>query len=216
MNLRTAIKAIYNDKPMTADEANAAMREPYAITGVAGLIELVRGAWWILEGLLLAVLSAFGMLLQGLAWVWDTASSRPDPKRFAPKSVPNWMNGNARPVEVPDDSEFFQQKSGGFPNVFDAMGLRFDGMGIETVAEQRGAAQLKQHGITPAEHGEMLAHTPKLTNVALAGMVKRHLKDGKSLKETAILCGISEQYVKFFSACFTKANKKPNAYEVDF
>jgi hypothetical protein len=207
-------KDVYDGKPMTAEEAREAMREPYALPFMAGLVELVRGGAWIARGLFMASLSLFGVVLQVAAWAASTRT--PDPKRFAPKYVPTWYDGKAAPVNVPDDSEFFQTKSGGFPNVFDEKGLRFDGFGIETPAEQAGAAALKDNGITPEEYGEMLAHRPKLTNVVLAGMIKRHLKDGKTLKEIAVLCNVGEQYVRFFSACFTRANKKPKAYEVNF
>lgn len=129
-----------------------------------------------------------------------------DPKRFA-KEPPRWWHKGVDAVPLPDESDEPKGKEGGF-----AVG--YDGQIIyskdETPAEQKGWSKM-DGGITEQDYGAMLAHIPKLTNVTLAGRIKPLWRQGKKYKEIALLVGTSEQYVKYFAACFAKAQKASNA-----
>jgi len=128
-----------------------------------------------------------------------------DPKRFA-KEPPGWWHEAVEAVPLPDEKEEIVSKEGGF-----AVG--YDGQIIyskpETPAEQRGWSKMDS-GITEEDYGAMLSHIPKLTNVTLAGRIKPLWRQGKKYKEIALLVGTSEQYVKYFAACFSKAQKASN------
>jgi hypothetical protein len=143
---------------------------------------------------------AFIDIWQALVYVWNGAKK--DPKRFA-ETPPEWWHSRAEKVPEQED---ITVRGGGFAVGFDGSLIYSVG---ETKAEAKGwkEAGNAESGITENDYGEMLAHVPKLTNVALAKQIKPLWKQGKKYKEIAALVGCSEQYVKFYASAFSRAQK---------
>jgi len=66
----------------------------------------------------------------------------------------------------------------------------------------------EMHGITEREYGEMKAYNPPLSNLELAGAIKR-MKPTKTLKEIAQILNETEQMVRHYSSALGKANPSP-------
>lgn len=136
---------------------------------------------------------------------------KPDPARFA-VDPPVWFNDEeVPPVDVPE-TDFFEVRDGGFPNVFDGKGLRYvPPASGTTIAQQRAyKAAEKQEIITPDEYGYMVkyrvsAKQTGLHNVTFAAQVKTYLKAGYGDKEIAIFTGKSESLVRQYRNCLEAA-----------
>lgn len=135
----------------------------------------------------------------------------PDPKRFAVEP-PEWYHEeDVPPVEVPE-TDFFEVKDGGFANVYDGGGLRYEppASGV-TIAQQRAFKVAEnQEVITPQEYGYMVKYKVSskqtgLHNVTFAAQVKTYLKAGYSDKEIAVFTGKAESTVRQYRNCLEAA-----------
>lgn len=155
------------------------------------------------EGCITVAADIFG----AIKYVWNGREL--DPKRFAENPPLNWNDSPANPAQVPKDGEHIEAKEGGFAVGFDGSLIYSTG---QTAAEIAGWKDVGEGGeVTANDYGEMLAYTPKLTNVALARQIKPLWKQGKKYRDIAVLVGKSEQSVKFYCACFEKAKRTSNA-----
>lgn len=128
-------------------------------------------------------------------------------ERHAEPAPDYWHGKVVKAVEVPETFDRIETKTGGFAVGWNGSMIYSD---TQTVAELTGWKEVQSGGeITENDYGAMLAHTPKLTNVALAKAVKPLWIQGKTSHEISLLVGCSESYVKHYLACFRLANHYP-------
>lgn len=146
--------------------------------------------------------------------VKDVLKSPPvDPTRWA-ETPPDWWHSKAvRSAQMPQNGERPEAKEGGFAVGFDGSLIYSNG---KTAAEIAGWKDVGEGGeVTEYDYGEMLAYVPKLTNVTLAKQIKPLWRKGKKYRDIAVLVGVSEQYVKYYCACFERANRTSNASPIE-
>lgn len=136
-----------------------------------------------------------------------------DPHRFA-ETPPDWWHSKAaRSAQMLQNGERPEAKEGGFAVGFDGSLIYSNG---KTAAEIAGWKDVGEGGeVTEYDYGEMLAYVPKLTNVTLAKQIKPLWRKGKKYRDIAVLVGVSEQYVKYYCACFERANRTSNASPIE-
>lgn len=135
-----------------------------------------------------------------------------DPKRFA-ETPPEWWSAKPKRADVPDAGDENTITDGGHKVAWDGYWVLSE---PRTAAENKGWKEVSEGGdVTENDYGEMLAYTPKLTNVALAKQIKPLWAQGKKYRDIAVLCGVSEQYVKYYAACFERAKRASNASPIE-
>lgn len=168
--------------------------------------------WSVLSGLMRLAGRALLRLLSGLRKdgiaiaqavrdVWNGPEL--DPKRFA-ETPPAWWHGNAKPVEIPEQEDYFQPTEGGFAVGFDGALIYSKG---ETPAERKGWKNVGGTELTEQDYGEMIAYTPKLTNTTLAKQIKPLWRQGKKARDIALMVGCSESYAKHYVICFERSER---------
>ena len=168
--------------------------------------------WRVLNGLTRLAARALSRLLSGLKRdgiaiaqavrdVWNGPEL--DPKRFA-ETPPKWWHGNAKPVEIPEQDDYFQPTEGGFAVGFDGALIYSKG---ETPAERKGWKNVGGTELTEQDYGEMIAYVPKLTNTVLAKQIKPLWRQGKKARDIALMVGCSESYAKHYVICFERSER---------
>ena len=172
--------------------------------------------WRVLNGLTRLAARALSRLLSGLKRdgiaiaqavrdVWNGPEL--DPKRFA-EPPPKWWHGNAKPVEIPEQEDYFQPTEGGFAVGFDGALIYSTG---ETPAERKGWKNVGGTELTEQDYGEMIAYVPKLTNTTLAKQIKPLWRQGKKARDIALMVGCSESYAKHYVICFERSERAAGA-----
>lgn len=174
---------------------------------------LTRLAGRALSRLLSGLKSDAVTIIQGVKDVWNGPEL--DPKRHATEP-PKWWHNTVESVDVPEQTDHFKPKEGGFVIGFDGSLMYSKG---ETAQEQKGWSDVsKQSVITPEEYGQMLAYKISkkqtgLYNVVLAGKIKPYWLQGKKPREIAVLIGEkSESLVRQYCICLERAkdqNRSP-------
>ena len=168
--------------------------------------------WRVLNGLTRLAARALSRLLSGLKRdgiaiaqavrdVWNGPEL--DPKRFA-ETPPKWWHGNAKPVEIPEQEDYFQPTEGGFAVGFDGALIYSKG---ETPAERKAWKNVGGTELTEQDYGEMIAYVPKLTNTVLAKQIKPLWRQGKKARDIALMVGCSESYAKHYVICFERSER---------
>ena len=139
--------------------------------------------------------------IQAVRDVW--AGPELDPKRFA-ETPPKWWHGNAKPVEIPEQDDYFQPTEGGFAVGFDGALIYSKG---ETPAERKAWKNVGGTELTEQDYGEMIAYVPKLTNTVLAKQIKPLWRQGKKARDIALMVGCSESYAKHYVICFERSER---------
>lgn len=143
--------------------------------------------------------------IQAAKFVWHGPEL--DPKRHATEP-PKWWHGNAKPVEIPEQEDYFKPTEGGFAVGFDGALIYSKG---ETPAERKGWKNVGGTELTEQDYGEMLAYQPRLTNTTLAKQIKPLWRQGKKPKDIALMVGCSESYAKHYCICFERSARASNA-----
>lgn len=117
--------------------------------------------------------------------------------------LPEWELKPDRPkITEIDDIEV---KGGGFPVGYDGNLIRSEPVTKAQVRAEKDAAAYDE--LTDAEKEALINYTPPLLNFPLARKIKRHLLEGKSDYEAALLAGCKQSYARHHRLAFQRAAK---------
>jgi len=103
------------------------------------------------------------------------------------------------------ETEEIEVRGGGFPVGYDGNLIRSEPVAKAQVRAEKDVQE--QEVLTDAEKEALINYTPPLLNFSLARKIKKHLRDGKSDYEAALLVGCKQSYARHHRLAFQRAAK---------